>query len=140
MKKLLLKGYLALSLIISLWSMLYLPTYADGGCIFWFWEDCYVKEIKTIGTEKKQESALLDTIKSTINWILGILATIALVICMYGWFKMLTSGWNSKWYDDWLKVLQNAALWLVIIWLSRLIVSAIIWFIQLQTWWNSTIG
>ena len=128
-----------------LWSMLILfasiavvpVTFAD--CQFGFWSNCFVDGINTIWTEKNQESRLLDTIKNTINRVLWILATIALVICLYAGFKMLTSWWDSKWYESWVKILKNAALWLVIIWLSRLIVSAILWFIDVQTEWNNVI-
>jgi len=116
----------------NIWNVL-----ADGECQ-WYWCPNYVEKINVPKTDQwNTDSALLDTIKSTINWILWILATIALVICLYAWFKMLTSWWDSKWYDSWLKTLKNAALWLAIIWLSRLIVSAIFWFVNLQAgWWS----
>ena len=74
-------------------------------------------------------SALLDTIKNAINWLLWILATIALVICLYGWFKMMTAAGDEKKYGDWLKVLKYAAIGLAIIWLSWMIVSIIFWFV-----------
>ena len=110
------------------------PCFAD-----WLWDDplWLVKDIKIIGTDDWPSSALLDTVKSTIKWILWILATIALIICMYGWFKMLTSWGDSKSYDAWWTILKNAAIWLAIIWLSWLIVSAVIWFVNLQ-WWEWT--
>lgn len=101
----------------------------------WFWEDSFnfVKKINVVGTDNNRaSSSLLDTISSTINWILWILATVALCICMYAWFKMLTSGGDSKSYDVWWTILKNAAIWLAIIWLSWIIVSAIFWFINLQ--------
>jgi hypothetical protein len=43
---------------------------------------------------------------------------------------MLTSWGDSKWYDAWLKIIKNAAIWLVIIWLAWLIVSAIVWLVH----------
>ena len=79
-------------------------------------------------------SKLLDTIKNAINWILWILATIALVICLYGWFKMITSAWDENKYKSGLNVLKNAAIGLAIIWLSWMIVSVIFWFVG--TLWN----
>lgn len=105
----------------------------------WFWDDSLwlVKKINVIGTDKWPSSTLLDTVSSTIKWILGILATIALCICLYAWFKMLTSWGDSKSYDAWWTILKNAAIWLAIIWLSWIIVSAIFWFIKLQ-WWEWT--
>ena len=131
MKKYLLWFFWTLSILLP--SVAIPPSVAMAQECTGFWCNAYVQGIGVIWTEKKQESALLDTIKSTINWILGILATVALVICLYAWFQMLTSWWDSKWYENWLKVLKNAAIGLAIIWLSWLIVSAIFWFIDLQT-------
>lgn len=125
--------------ILYIWlpSVAILPSMTIAQECTGFWCNAYVPWVGVIWTEKKQESALLDTIKATINWILAILATVALVICLYAWFQMLTSGSDSKWYENWLKILKNAAIGLVIIGLAWLIVSAIFWFINLQTWNNS---
>lgn len=102
-----------------------------------FWAKCHVEDINVIRThDDSVNSGLLDTIKSAINWILGILATVALCICMYWGFKMLTSGWDSKWYDAWLNVLKNAALWLAIILLSWMIVSVVFRFVWTLSWGN----
>lgn len=123
---------------IMIWmSMLSLGILPSFSFASWFGDDPLdlVPGIDVIKTNEEPSSSLLDTIKSTINWVLWILATVALVICMYAWFKMLTSWGDSKWYDSGVNILKNAALWLVIIGLSWLIVSAIIWFIKLQ-WWD----
>ena len=83
-------------------------------------------------------SKLLDTVRSTINWLLGILATIALVICLYAWFLMVTSAGDQKKYESGVNILKYAAIWLIIIWLSWLFVSVIFWFIRLQ-WWSENV-
>lgn len=104
-----------------------------------FWAKCYVEDINTIHTgDDSVNAGLLDTIRNAINWVLWILATVALCICMYWGFKMLTSWGDSKWYDAWLKVLKNAAIWLAIIWLSWMIVSVVFWFVETLSWWNQT--
>lgn len=127
--------------ILKIW-LVFLPIIIPSSTILaQFWEDpmWLVKDIEVIGTDKWPSSSLLDTISSTIRWILGILATIALCICLYAGFKMLTSWGDSKGYDAWLTILKNAAIWLAIIWLSWIIVSAIFWFIELQWWaWTMT--
>jgi len=94
-------------------------------------------------TGKSQAWAqLLTSIKTTINWLLGILATIAVAICLYGGFIMMTSTGDEKKYEKGLTVLKYAAIGLAIIWLSWIIVSAVFWFVNLQ--WNgqdvTTIG
>jgi len=81
-------------------------------------------------------SAFLDTIKNAVNWILGILATIALIICLYGGFLMVTAAGDEKKYQKWLSVLKYAAIGLAIIGLSWMIVSVIFWFVR--NLWETT--
>ena len=125
--------------ITILWLNILTINCIPWSCLAWFWDDSLwlVQKIDVIGTDKWPSSSLLDTITSTIRWILGILATVALCICLYAWFKMLTSGGDSKNYEAWWGILKNSAIWIAIIWLSWLIVSAIIWFVKLQ-WWGWT--
>lgn len=80
-------------------------------------------------------SAFLDTVKNAINWILGILATIALVVCLYGGFLMVTAAGDEKKYQKGLGVLKYAAIGLAIIGLSWMIVSVIFWFVK-TLWWS----
>ena len=91
-----------------------------------------------IGGREQTESQLLDTVKSTIKWLLWILATIALAICLYAGFLMVTSAGDEKKYEEGLKILKYAAIWLVIIGLSWLFVSVIFWFIKIQ-WWQENV-
>ena len=113
-------------------------TIAEENCNRW-WGKCYVDEIEIIGTkDEKANSRLLDTIRNAINWILWILATVALCICMYWGFKMLTSGADGKWYKDWRTILKNAAIWLAIILLAWMIVSIVFRFVGTLSWWNQT--
>ncbi len=90
-------------------------------------------------TGKRQTgSQLLTTVKETIKWILGILATVAVVICLYAGFIMMTSAGDENKYKNGMKILKYAAIGLVIIALSWLIVSAIFWFVNLQWWTQNT--
>lgn len=132
-------------LIVSLWiTVLWLSTIPaitlanNSTDCNKFWAKCGVEDINTIRTNEDPNSGLLDTIKNAINWILWILATVALCICMYWGFKMLTSGGDTKWYDAWWKVLKNAAIWLAIILLSRMIVSVVFRFVGTLSGWNQT--
>ena len=111
----------------------------DNGDCNKFWAKCHVKDINDIHTDDKEANDnLLTTIKNAINWILGLLATIVLCFCIYGWFKMLTSGWDTKWYDAGWKILKNALLWLAIILLAWMIVSVIFWFVATLSDWNQS--
>ena len=132
MKKILFRTFILILGIIP--SLSISVNYANAQDCMGFGCTPHVGDVQVPWTKTGPSSALLDTIKLTINRILWILATVALVICMYGWFKMLTSWWDNKWYEAGAKVLKNAAIWLAIIWLSWLIVSAVIRFVWSQSW------
>lgn len=121
-----------------LWLICVAPlfSYADQDCNR-FWWDCYVDGVNTLRTDESPKPTLINTVKRTINFVLALLATVATLICMYAWFKMLTSWWDSKWYDAGLKILKNAALWLAIIALAWIIVSGVLRFIDTAAEWNS---
>ena len=125
--------------IAILWLNILAVNCIPNTCSAWFWDDklWLVKDIDVIGTDKWPSSSLLDTVKNTIKWILGILATVTFCFCLFAWFKMLTSWSDSKGYQDGRKILKNASIWLAIILLAWLITSAIIWFVKLQ-WWGWT--
>ena len=107
---------------------------ADGP--FGFWDIRWVPQVKVPWTEKNRQDALIKTIQTAINRLLGLLASISLVLCLYAWFKMLTSGWDSKKYGEGFSILKSAALWLAIIATAWLIVSLIFFVINWSINWN----
>ena len=94
----------------------------------WLW---YIDWVDIIWTDHSQvdptwqEPRLIKTIKTTINRVLWILWLIALILCLWWWFQMLTAAGDESKVKSWTKVLKHAAIWLVVIWLSRLLVSFI---------------
>ena len=87
-----------------------------------------------VGEWVDQWGGLIDTIKSFINWMLGLLSLIALVILLFGWFKMVTAAGDETKYKDGFKILQQAWVGLAVIWLSWFVVSIIFWIIGWVTW------
>ena len=79
------------------------------------------------GTGTAQWGKLIDVIKSFINWMLGILALIALCILLWGGFQMVTAAGDDAKYKNWFKILKQAGIGLVFIGVSWLIVSVIFW-------------
>jgi hypothetical protein len=79
------------------------------------------------GTGTAQQGKLIDVIKTFINWMLGMLALIALVILLVGGFQMVTAAGDDAKYKKGFKILQQAAIGLVFIGVSWLVVSAIFW-------------
>ncbi|MDR0281884.1 MAG: hypothetical protein LBI53_00745 [Candidatus Peribacteria bacterium] len=75
----------------------------------------------------------MDTAKKTVNWLLGMLATIALVICLYGGFLMVTAAGNDSNYKKGITILKQAAIGLAIIGLAWLIVSVVFWLVAVMS-------
>jgi hypothetical protein len=139
MKKLINKIIISLWVLVVWVSLIPSTTLAAKNNCNWFWAKCNTEDIHTYHTDDKTvNSRLLDTIKNAINWFLWILATVVLCFLIYGWFKMLSSAWDSKWYDAWRAILKNALIWLAIILLAWLIVSIVFWFVAAMSGWNQT--
>ncbi len=68
---------------------------------------------------------LIWVVKSFINWMLGILSLIALMVLLFGGFKMVTAAWDETKYKDGFKVLKQAWVGLAVIWVSWMVVSLI---------------
>lgn len=75
----------------------------------------------------------LALIKIIINRTLWILATVALVYMLYSWFLVLSSWSDDKNVSKWKKWISTAAIAIVWIGISWLIISAMIRFINVIT-------
>ena len=80
-----------------------------------------------------ETGGLLDAVKKAINRVLGLLALIALVICLWAGWKMLTAAGDAKAYGDGFTMLRQAGTGLVMIGISWLLVSFIFWVINVFT-------
>jgi uncharacterized YccA/Bax inhibitor family protein len=65
-----------------------------------------------------------------VNWVLGILALIALLVVMYGGFQMVTSAGDEKKYGEGFTILKYAAIGLLLIGVAWFIVSGIFWLVN----------
>jgi hypothetical protein len=139
MKTIVNKIIIAFWIIVSWLSMFPMALAQGNNDCNKFWAKCHVEDINDIHTKDKAANAnLLTTIKNAINWCLGLLATIVLCFCIYGWFKMLTSVSYSIWYVAGRMFLNNALLWLAIILLAWMIVSVVFWFVSTLSQSNQT--
>jgi hypothetical protein len=80
-----------------------------------------------------QGDSLLNVIRSFINWVLGILGLIALIILLYGGFNMVTAAGNEEKYNEWFKILKQAGIGLAFIGLAWFVVSIIFFLLNLIT-------
>ena len=90
----------------------------------------HLPEVTNYNTELWYFLAL---IKIAINWILGILASVALVYMLYCWFLVLSSWSDDKNVSKGKKWIRTAAVAIAWIWLAWLIISAMIWFVRVIT-------
>ena len=91
------------------------------------------KGIATPGAGNGQQDSFITIVKWAINWMLGILALIALIILLYGGFQMVTSAWDEDKYGAWFTILKHAATGLILIGIAWFIVSIIFWLVNILT-------
>ena len=112
--------------ILGLWSVVTLAQWTPA-VTSQFGDVGNAGNIWVAGAGVDQGGKLIDVIKSFINWMLGMLALIALVILIWGGFQMVTAAGDETKYKKGFKILQQAAIGLVFIWVSWLVVSVIFW-------------
>ena len=83
-------------------------------------------------------NSLLDTVRTVINRILGLLAFIALLFLLYGGFKILIAGTDEGAVDDAIKIVKNAAYGILFIAISWIIVTFIFYIAGILTDDNPT--
>ena len=119
--------------ILSLWSIVTLAQAPQITTQFGDYDSTTDVGVAGAGTDKGD--TLIGVIKSFINWMLGMLALIALVILIWGGFQMVTAAGDETKYKKGFKILQQAAIGLVFIWVSWLVVSLIFWILtKLWAW------
>lgn len=91
------------------------------------------ENLSVVGAGSGQQDAFVNVIKSAINWILGILALIALIILLYWGFQMVTAAGNEDQYNKWFTILKQAAFGLIMVGIAWFIVSIIFWLVSLVT-------
>jgi len=150
MKKLLVGAFLWM---FTLAGITLLPNYVSAqeywGGEWWGWSEGSSSQVEWFGGERAswfgtqqmdynpntpwsdsfKEDSLIHTIRTAINWVLWILSLIALVLCLYAGFLMMTSGWDSKKYEKGVWIMKWAWIGLAVIALSWLIVSLIFYLI-----------
>ncbi|WP_213349812.1 hypothetical protein, partial [Candidatus Vampirococcus lugosii] len=63
----------------------------------------------TPGSDSLKGEGFLDVIQKGINWVLGIMAFIALIVLLWGAFQMVTAAGNEEKYGKGFTILKQAA-------------------------------
>ena len=104
------------------------------------WSSVFSKKIKWIITLPQPENYTtslwytMSLIQVAINWLLWILSFVALIYMLYCGFLIFSSWSDDKNAWKWKKWIMTAAIALAGIWLSWLVVSVMIWFINKIAW------
>ena len=111
------------SIIFSQWLVMASNTWVWFSAN-WLW---YVNDYEIIWAWNVDavwnEARIITTIRNAINRVLWILWLIALILCLWWWFQMLTAAWDDGKVKTWTKILKNAAIWLIVIGISWLVVT-----------------
>lgn len=92
-----------------------------------------VVNVNVPGQGTGQQDSFVNVVRGAINWILGILAFIALIILLYGGFLMVTAAGEEEKYKKGFTILKQAAVGLILIGVARFILSLIFWLVNLTT-------
>jgi Type IV secretion system pilin len=134
---------------IFLWLFSFIVT-ASSSTVFWvvtkdpsvLWGDnSYINPLEwkrtwglwVAGSGTWQWEWFLDVVRNGINWLLGILALITLILLLWGGFQMVTAAGDDKKYGDGFTILKQAAFGLIMIGVAWFIVSLIFFVITLVT-------
>lgn len=67
-----------------------------------------------------------EVIQRYVTNVLGFLYLIAVLYWLWGWFNILTAGWDEEKVKTWKTVIINALIWIVVIFLVGTIVELVI--------------
>ena len=81
--------------------------------------------------QEDAEKSTLAMIHRLINWILGMLAFVALIVVMIGWFQMVTAAGDDAKFKSWKTALKKVSIGIIGIGISWLIISFFFWFVDL---------
>jgi preprotein translocase subunit Sss1 len=84
-----------------------------------------VTNVNVIGQGAGQGDAFVNVVRGAINWVLGILAFIALIILLYGGFLMVTASGDEEKYKKGFTILKQAAIGLLLVGIAWFVVSII---------------
>jgi len=83
-------------------------------------------------SEGLKNDSLLVAVKKFVNWVLWLLALIALGVLLWWGFQMVTAAGDDNKYKKWFTILKQAGIWLVLIGLAWLIVSLFFYIVSIM--------
>jgi hypothetical protein len=87
-----------------------------------------------ISSHENAQNQTLQVIKNLLNYALGMLWLVALIYLIYHGFLIVTAAGDDTQYKKWLSGVKYAAIAIVGIGVSWLVVSWIFWLLDLVIW------
>jgi hypothetical protein len=97
------------------------------------WEGGNTQNVNIVGSGQWQQDSFVNVVRGAINWILGILALIALIMLLWWGFQMVTAAGDDAKYTAGFTILKQAAIGLVLIGVARFVISLIFFLVNLTT-------
>lgn len=120
--------------MLGVFTLLWVTSAQSAAGAGWFGNQDTTYNPNVIGsTTGLAGDKLITTIKTAINWALGMLALIALVVLLFWGFQMITAAGDDGKYKKGFTILKQAGIGLVFIGVSWLIVSVIFFLLNLFT-------
>lgn len=113
--------------------VLVVPTTSVSASDYGFGSAEFLQWLQVPESDDRTDDRIIGVVKGAVNWILGILALIMLILVIRWWFQMLFANGDSWKYTAWFTILKNAAIGLAIVGLAWMIISIIIFVIELTT-------
>lgn len=99
------------------------------------WNDANKGGTSELEDHENATEATLKVIKNLINWALGIVSLVALIVLILAGFQMVTAAWDDAKFKAWSKALKKVSIWLAGIAVSWLMISLIFWVVEWSMWW-----
>ena len=77
---------------------------------------------------------LIPSLQRWLNWLVGILAILALFIMVYWWILMVTASWDDEKYKKWWTIMKQVAIGLIYIGLSWLFIMLVFYVVLRMMW------
>ena len=116
-----------------------MTTMAQWATAWWFWAQRGTTIWVAGGADWGAGNEwFLDFVQTAVNWILGLLGLITIIILIWGGFQMVTAAGDDGKYKKGFTIVKQAVIGLILIGVSALIVNLIFSFVNTNTttaWW-----
>lgn len=113
---------------ISYWAIwLALTSMASLNALAWWASETtfWVNKAQTTAWNLENRP-LAEAVQYYVNFLMTFLYLIAVLYALWGWFQILTAGWDDEKVSKWKTILIQWWLWLLVIWLAWTIVKWIL--------------